>query len=119
MIYLKRLISIVLILTGIAYAGYFSWHNMDIVRIDVPLLGEFHVAGCIAYLACFVVGALFATLFLSIELARKSFQLRKSRKELSKAAKQPHKRVSRFLEEEAPARSIEEPIITRDDSKLY
>lgn len=119
MLYIRRLVNVILILFAIGYGGYFCWHNMEIVRIDVPLLGEFHVAGCVAYLGCFIVGGLFAAIFFSIELARKSLQLRKSRKELNKAVKQPHKRVSRFLEEDAPSLSIEEPIITRDDSKLY
>jgi hypothetical protein len=104
---------------ALGYGSYFAYLNTETARIDVPLLGDFHPMAFVAYFACFVTGAVFASIFFSVELARKSWQLRYHKKELGKAQKQPHKRVSRFLEEDAPAISLEEPVITRDDSKLY
>ncbi len=117
--YIRRLINVVIVLAALGYGSYFAYINTETVRIDVPFLGDFHPMAFVAYFACFVVGAIFASIFFAIELTRKSWQLRKSVKELGKAQKQPHRRVSRFLEEDAPAISLEEPIITRDDSKLY
>jgi len=100
MSYLRRLISFVVVLICLGYGGYFGFLNMDKVYVNVPYFGEYRVAGFLVFLACFILGALFAAVFFGYDFFRKSFEVHKSRRELSRAHQEPHRRVSRFLEED-------------------
>ncbi len=100
MSYIRKFFSFVLVLLGLGYGGYFGYLNMDKVYVNVPYLGEFRVAGFLAFLTAFIVGALFAAVFFGYDFFRKSFEVHRSRRALHRAHQDPHRRVSRFLEDE-------------------
>jgi uncharacterized integral membrane protein len=100
MSYLRRLISFVVVLAFLSYGGYFGFLNTDKVYVNIPYFGEYRVVGSLAFLASFVLGALFAALFFGYDFFRKTFEVHKSRRALSRAHQEPHRRVSRFLEED-------------------
>lgn len=106
--YLRRLINFLFMSLFIIFGAYFGFLNMEKVYVNVPLLGEFRVVGFLAFVAAFVLGGLFAALFFGYDFFQKSYEVRKSRRALVKVQKEPHRRVSRFLEEES---QMKEPSI--------
>jgi hypothetical protein len=109
MSYLRRFISFLIVLVGMGYGGYFGFLNMDRVYVNVPYFGEYRVAGFLAFLTSFIVGALFAAVFFGYDFFRKSFEVHKSRRALSRSSNEPHRRVSRFLEEDNDVTPRREP----------
>jgi uncharacterized membrane protein YciS (DUF1049 family) len=107
--FIRRFISFVVVLFGIGYGGYFGFLNMDRVYVHVPYLGEYRIAGFLAFLTSFILGGFFAALFFGYDFFRKSFEVHKSRRALSRVSNDPHYRVSRFLEEENETMSRREP----------
>jgi uncharacterized integral membrane protein len=105
MSYLRRFLSFLVVLISIAYGGYFGFLNMDKVYVNIPYFGEFRIAGFLAFLGAFILGALFAAIFFGYDFFRKSFEVHKSRRALSKIHRDPHRRVSRFLDEDNEAPS--------------
>jgi uncharacterized integral membrane protein len=101
MSYLRRLVSFLFISVFIGYSAYFGILNMEKLYVNVPFFGEYRVVGFLAFVTAFVLGGLFAALFFGYDFFRKSFEIRRSRKALVKIQKDPHQRVSRFLEEES------------------
>lgn len=112
MSFIRRFFHFILVLFGISYGGYFGFLNMDKVYVNVPFLGEFRVAGFLAFLAAFIVGAIFAAVFFGYDFFRKSFEVHRSRRALSRAHDEPHRRVSRFLDDEQdPSSPRREPTL--------
>ncbi len=101
MSYLRRLVSFLLISVFLGYLAYFGFLNMDKVYVNVPLFGEFRVVGFLAFMTSFILGGLFAATYFGYDYFRKSFEIRKSRRALTKVQREPHQRASRFLEEES------------------
>lgn len=101
MSYLRRLISFLFVSTFMGFGAYFGFLNMERVYVNVPFMGEFRVVGFLAFVTAFILGGLFASVFFGYDFFRKSFEVRRSRKALVKSKKEPHERVSRFLEEES------------------
>ncbi len=109
MSYLRRFFSFLVVLLGLGYGGYFGFLNMDKVYVNVPYFGEYRLAGFLAFLTSFILGAFFAALFFGYDFFRKSFEVHKSRRALSLAHQEPHRRVSRFLEDDHEATPRREP----------
>ncbi|WP_141735871.1 LapA family protein [Oligoflexus tunisiensis] len=109
MSYLRRLISFVVVLIFLGYGGYFGFLNMDKVYVNVPYFGEYRVAGFLAFLASFIFGALFAAVFFGYDFFRKTFEVHQSRRALSRVHQEPHRRVSRFLEDDTDTTPHHEP----------
>lgn len=104
MSYIRRLISFLVVLLFIGFGGYFGFLNMDRIYVSVPFVGEFKVVGFLAFLLAFMLGGVFAAVFFGYDFFRKSLEVRRNRRDLQRAQKEPHHRVSRFLEEETQAR---------------
>lgn len=100
MSYLRRLMSFVVVLIFLGYGGYFGFLNMDKIYVNVPYFGEYRVAGFLAFLTAFILGASFAAVFFGYDFFRKTFEVHKSRRALSRAHQEPNLRVSRFLEDD-------------------
>ncbi|MCX6129394.1 MAG: hypothetical protein NTX25_10080 [Proteobacteria bacterium] len=107
--FIRRFVSFVITLFGLGYSGYFGYLNMDKVYVNIPYLGEYRVAGFLIFLAAFVLGGFFAALFFGYDFFRKSFEVRKSRRALSHVHKDPHRRVSRFLDDDTDSMPRREP----------
>jgi uncharacterized integral membrane protein len=110
MSYIRRFLSFLLVCIGLGLGGYFGILNMDRVYVNLPFMGEYRVPGFLAFLVAFLLGAIFAALFFGYDFFRKSFEVHRSRKAVRRVHKEPHHRVSRFLEEDTPT-SRKEPII--------
>ncbi len=100
MSFVRRFINFLAVCFVIAYGGYFGFLNMDRVYVNVPMLGEFRIPGFLAFLATFLLGALFAAIFFGYDFFRKSLELRKTRRIVHRGQKEAQMRVSRFLEQE-------------------
>ena len=109
MSYLRRLVSFVLVLICLGYGGYFGFLNMDKVYVNVPYFGEYRVAGFLAFLTAFILGGFFAAIFFGYDFFRKTFEVHRSRRALSRVHQEPHRRVSRFLEDEPETSPRREP----------
>jgi len=107
--YMRRFVSFIVVLIGLGYGGYFGFLNMDKVYVNVPYFGEYRIAGFLAFLTAFILGAFFAGLFFGYDFFRKSFEVHRSRRALSRAHKEPHRRVSRFLEDDHEPTPRREP----------
>jgi uncharacterized integral membrane protein len=83
MIFLRKLTNLLLILILVSYAGFFAFLNSDPIYINLPYFGEFKAPGSIAFVLTFVVGALFSALYFAMDAIRKSFEIRRNKKELS------------------------------------
>ena len=109
MSYLRRLISFIVVLIFLGYSGYFGFLNTGKVYVNIPFFGEYRVVGSLAFLSSFILGALFAAVFFGYDFFRKTFEVHKSRRALSRAHQEPHRRVSRFLDEDNETTPRREP----------
>lgn len=108
--FFRRLSSFVATLVLLAYGGYFSYLNMDRVYVNIPMFGEYRVAGFLAFLFAFLLGSVFAALFFGYDFFRKSIELRRNRRSGHRTARDSQSRVNKFLEDEARA-ARKEPTI--------
>lgn len=107
----RRLIVGLIALVLVVYAIFFSIRNMDTITVDVPLLHVYQVPAFVAYLTVFFIGFVLAAAYSTLEILRKTMQLRKLRKEMNTSKRQPHKRVRRFMREEEVPETKPEPSI--------
>ena len=80
MIFLRRLVSFLIILSVTLYIAYFSYVNTKPIHIIVPPLGELRMPAAIGFLVHFFVGAIFTCLFFLYEYLKKVLELRLSKK---------------------------------------
>ncbi|MES2744079.1 MAG: LapA family protein [Bdellovibrionota bacterium] len=116
---IRRLIVGLVALILVVYGIYFSVQNMDTISVDVPLLHVYQVPAFVAFIAVFLIGFFLAAAYSALEIARKSMQLRRLRKEINVSKREPHKRVRRFLREEKAPETKPEPSIQSIESKDY
>ena len=107
--FIRRLISFFVVLIFIGYGGYFGFLNMNKLYVNIPYLGEYTIPGFLAFLTAFVLGGFFAALFFGYDFFRKSFEVHKSRRALSRIKNDRFERSSRFLEEDNEPRPSREP----------
>ena len=101
MSFIRRFTSFVVVCCVMAFGCYFCFLNMDRIYVNVPLLGEFRVAGFLAFLITFLLGAIFSAIFFGYDFFRKSLELRRSRKAVHRGQKDAQMRVNRFLEQDS------------------
>jgi uncharacterized integral membrane protein len=116
---IRRLLVGLVALTIVIYGIFFSIRNMDAISVDVPLLHVYQVPAFVAFLALFFIGFFLASAYSALELARKSMQIRRLRKEINVSKREPHKRARRFLREEDSPETRPEPSIQSLESKEY
>ncbi|MFW7379450.1 MAG: hypothetical protein ACOH5I_11625 [Oligoflexus sp.] len=77
---LRRLISLVIILAAITYAGFFAFLNSAPVYVILPFFGEVQSSAAVSYLVTFLVGSAFASLYFILDWTRMTFEIRRHRR---------------------------------------
>lgn len=103
MIFLRRLVSFLVILSVTLYIAYFSYVNTKPIHIIVPPLGEMRMPAALGFLAAFLVGSLFTCLFFTYEFLRKILELRSARKELKLSSPASSAVTTTKVESESPS----------------
>ena len=80
---IKKFLNLILILACMSYIAFFAYLNVDTIYINLPYIGEFRIPAAVAFLCTFVAGAIFSGFYFVIDTAKKSFEIKRSRKELS------------------------------------
>jgi uncharacterized integral membrane protein len=90
MVFLRKLLSLLLILFAITYAGFFAFLNSAPIYVNLPYFGEYKAPGAVSFILAFVMGALFAMLYFGLDSMKKSFELRRRGRELSALKRDQH-----------------------------
>ncbi len=115
---IRRIITGVIVLFILLYGGYFSIRNMDTIGVSLPFFGDYRLPSFVAFWAAFVSGAIFSGLYFGLEIASKTMQVRRLRKEVHGSKVRPHKRARRFLREEEPETKPEPSIYSQDNKEF-
>lgn len=115
----RRLLVGLIALVLVVYGIFFSIRNMETISVDVPLLHVYQVPAFVAYIAVFSIGFILAAAYSTLEIVRKSMQVRKLRREMNVSKREPRKRVRRFLREEEAPVTKPEPSIQIIESKEF
>jgi hypothetical protein len=75
-----------------SYIAFFAYLNVDTIYVHLPYVGEFRIPAALAFLSAFISGAIFSAFYFLADTARKSFEIKRSRKELSALMQTPDDR---------------------------
>ena len=109
MIFLRRLVSFLMVLSVTLYIAYFSYVNTKPIHIIVPPLGELRMPAAIGFLGSFLAGAIFTCLFFLYEYLKKVLELHSVKKELKLSESSNKSVVEDKISYEAPITTSPKP----------
>ena len=79
---IKQLLKFWIVIVFGCAGAYLLLYNQEPIYVNLPGIGEFKIMTAIAFIACFFVGATTVVIHFSIDLLKKSIELRTLKKKL-------------------------------------